>query len=185
MVKAWLMDDSDEDQRLEHQRMPPVPISIEEIKERTGVLYGKFDPERDSEALEALKKERGYTYEDAIEVSPDKLPNYDATIKNFYKEHIHTDEEIRYVVAGSGYFDVRDKNEDWIRIAMEPADLIVLPAGIYHRFTLDSKNYIKAKRFFVGEPVWTPHYRPADDMECRKKYVKNLQSGFAAIPNLA
>lgn len=60
-------------------------------------------------------------------------------MKKFYEEHIHTDEEIRYILEGSGYFDVRFPNEDWVRISLEKGDLIVLPAGIYHRFTLDSK----------------------------------------------
>jgi hypothetical protein len=83
------------------------------------------------------------------------------------------------VLDGSGYFDIKDAADAWIRIAMSKGDMIVLPAGMYHRFTLDEKNFIQAMRLFVGEPVWTAYNRSADGtdaMPARGAYVKSISA---------
>ncbi|KAK4311668.1 hypothetical protein Pmani_016864 [Petrolisthes manimaculis] len=178
MVRAWYMNDTNEDQRLEHQLSPPKFLSLDDLFTTAGILYWKLDPKNYDSKLEEIKKERGYNYMDVIQISPDKLHNYEEKIKMFFAEHLHSDEEIRFVTEGSGYFDARDNEDKWVRIEVTPGDLIILPAGIYHRFTLDSKNYIRVIRLFVGEPVWTPHTRPADNMEVRIKYKEQQNAGF-------
>lgn len=180
MVKLWFMDNSSDDQRLQHHMSPPQFTDLEKIKDETGVLYWKIDPHsEDGKAqLAKVRADRGYNYEDLIEISKNTLPNFEEKIKSFFTEHIHTDEEIRYIIEGSGYFDVRDASDRWVRIECVPGDLLVLPAGIYHRFTLDTKDYIKVKRYFVGEPVWKAHNRPSDEMDARKEYAEKQKKGF-------
>ncbi|XKL66887.1 hypothetical protein PGB90_010307 [Kerria lacca] len=180
MVRAWYMNNSNEDQRLEHHQTPPKFISLDTLYNESGVEYFKIDRNRieDEKILNELKSSRGFSFEDEITCSSNHS-GYEEKLKIFFEEHLHTDDEIRYILDGSGYFDVRDKQENWIRIEVTRNDLIIIPAGIYHRFTLDTKDYIKAKRYFVGEPVWTPHNRPADNMNCRKEYLLKLKNGFA------
>ncbi|KAM8932033.1 acireductone dioxygenase isoform 2-T2 [Lycaon pictus] len=175
MVQAWYMDESADDPRRPHRAEPSRPVGLEQLR-RLGVLYWKLDADKheNDPELEKIRKERNYSWMDIITISKDKLPNYEEKLRMFYEEHLHVDEEIRYILDGSGYFDVRDKDEKWIRIFMEKGDMITLPAGIYHRFTLDEKNYVKAMRLFVGQPVWTAYNRPADHLEARGQYVRFL-----------
>lgn len=49
----------------------------------------------------------------------------------------------------AGYEDVRDFDGQWIRIEIKKGDLIVLPPGMYHRFTLDSAQYLKVGLTFT------------------------------------
>ncbi|XP_022528844.1 acireductone dioxygenase [Astyanax mexicanus] len=176
VIEAWFMDESSSDQRLPHRLEPNQPVSLQELQ-KIGVFYWKLNAdiyESDPE-LQKIREDRGYSYMDIITIHPDKLPNYEDKLKMFYEEHLHLDDEIRYILEGRAYFDVRDQNDRWIRIAMTKGDLITLPAGIYHRFTLDETNYTKAMRLFVGEPVWKAYNRPADEFEIRQKYVQSLK----------
>jgi hypothetical protein len=103
VLSAWRMDaDQETDQRALHQQSPNVPVSLEQLS-RIGVLYWSMDvasaPPESNAALNAIRAERGYTYTDTITISPEKLENYEGKLKIFFKEHLHTDEEIRLILV--------------------------------------------------------------------------------------
>ena len=134
-MKAYWYDNSSLDQREPHDSGSEVdPDYLSQL----GVLYSHH-PEVSS--VDALASERKYKNRDEITVSPKAMGEvYEDKVKMFFNEHLHEDEEIRYIRDGAGYFDVRNENDKWVRIRLEKDDLLILPAGIYHRFTTDGAN---------------------------------------------
>jgi 1,2-dihydroxy-3-keto-5-methylthiopentene dioxygenase len=125
------------DQRLAHDSGRDVdPTYLKTL----GIHHQSFPNTTDLTGINALATARDYKNRDEIEISPTKLPNYEEKVKNFFHEHLHEDEEIRYILDGAGYFDVRSEGDDWVRIRLEKGDLMIMPAGIYHRFTTDEKD---------------------------------------------
>jgi len=112
-----------------------------------------------SKKLDALRSDRGYKNYDTVNIRKETFPNYEEKMKIFFEEHLHTDEEVRYVLDGSGYFDVRDAEDRWVRILVERSDLIVVPAGMFHRFTLDEQQFAFVMRLFKDEPQWKAYNR--------------------------
>lgn len=68
-------------------------------------------------------------------------------LREHYMEHFHTYDEFRLCLEGCGYFDIRDKFEEWVRVEILPGDLLVIPGGCYHRFTVDRQVRIRTQRF--------------------------------------
>lgn len=123
-----------EDQRAPHRGED---LTAEDLA-KLGVLSARMG---DVAGVDALAAERGYKNRDEVVVSPGAMGDaYEARVRMFFDEHLHEDEEIRYIVDGQGYFDVRGLGDRWVRCALDPGDLIILPAGIWHRFTTDENN---------------------------------------------
>ncbi|KAI9810995.1 MAG: 1,2-dihydroxy-3-keto-5-methylthiopentene dioxygenase [Pycnora praestabilis] len=168
-MKAYWYDNLPGDQRKDHDSGRAV--SLDHLSQ-LGVIYHNC-PEISS--VDKIAEERKYKNRDEITVSKEKMGDvYEDKVKMFFNEHLHEDEEIRYILGGNGFFDVRSEGDDWVRIRLEKNDLIVMPAGIYHRFTTDTGNYIHAMRLFQEDPKWTPLVRgpEIDENDFRKQYVQ-------------
>lgn len=174
MLLYYHDDDYTLDSREDHNSGETV--SYEQLAE-VGVIYHHFETE---EQVDALAVEKDYKNKDQVCMSLESLPGGESALKEklneFFKEHLHEDEEIRYILDGSGFFDVRSKQDRWIRAKLNKGDLIILPAGIYHRFTLTTDNYVKALRLFKEQPKWVALERPCDDNKMRKEYIKSIAS---------
>ncbi|KAL9123539.1 MAG: hypothetical protein Q9217_007034, partial [Psora testacea] len=170
IMKAYFYDNAEGDQREDHDSGSNVSV---DYLSRIGVTYHRCPSVRD---VNSVANARSYKNRDEIIVSPDQMgPAYEEKVRMFFNEHLHEDEEIRYILDGEGFFDVRNLENEWIRIRLEKGDLIILPAGIFHRFTTDTKNYIKAMRLFKDEPKWTPLNRAPqlENNAHRKNYLQD------------
>ena len=100
-------------------------------------------------SVDKIASERSYKNRDEIIVSPDAMGAvYEEKVKMFFNEHLHEDEEIRYILDGNGFFDVRNDSDEWVRIRLEKGDLIILPSGIVsaHKILLHQDCNINTNR---------------------------------------
>ncbi|KAK7826666.1 hypothetical protein U0070_007828, partial [Myodes glareolus] len=59
------------------------------------------------------------------------------------EDHQHLDEEIYYIMEGSRYISVKDREDKCFLLSMGQGVMSTLPCAIYHQFTLD-ENYMEA-----------------------------------------
>lgn len=134
-------------------------ISTDDL-ERNGVHYARLNTDEASYQgpLDRLKAERGYVEQDIVALAPE-TPNLDAICAKFEEEHSHDDDEVRFVLAGEGIFDIRSRNDRFMRVIVERGDLIVVPKHRHHRFMLTERRSIRCVRLFKDASGWVPHYR--------------------------
>jgi len=114
-----------------------------------------------SSEIDALKSRGGYVTADVIDVNP-QTPGLEAMLTKFKREHWHDEDEVRFIVAGSGVFhilaEVEGGDEMVLAIQVESGDMIRVPRGTRHWFDLCADRRIRAIRLFQDVSGWTPHY---------------------------
>jgi 1,2-dihydroxy-3-keto-5-methylthiopentene dioxygenase len=106
--------------------------------------------------IEELKRRGGYRTADVIDVNPE-TPGLDAMLARFDKEHTHSEDEVRFILAGRGIFFLHF-NDKLVSVEVGPGDMLRVPCGTTHWFTLCEDRRIRAIRWFQDTIGWTPHY---------------------------
>jgi 1,2-dihydroxy-3-keto-5-methylthiopentene dioxygenase len=114
-------------------------------------VLAAFAPEIDD-----MKQRGGYTTADIIDVNP-QTPGLDAMLARFDKEHTHSEDEVRFILAGRGIFFLNLAGKVF-SVEVGPGDLLRVPRGTTHWFTLCEDRRIRAVRWFQSTTGWTPHY---------------------------
>ncbi len=147
------------------------PSEIQAFLKPLGIVFEQWDVDgrigddvTNEEILEAyapeierLKAEYGFVTADVINVGP-STPGLDEMLAKFDKEHLHTEDEVRFTVRGSGVFHINLESAPVFSITVESGDLISVPKGTHHWFNLCDDKTIRCIRLFEDISGWTPHY---------------------------
>ena len=144
---------------------------VREALGRIGITYERWEATRPVEAgappsdvleayapeIERLKQSGGYVTADVIDVTP-LTPGLDAMLARFSREHWHDEDEVRFIVKGSGLFHIHPRGGPVHAIEVAAGDLIRVPRGTWHWFDLCASREIRAIRLFQDQAGWTPNY---------------------------
>lgn len=116
-------------------------------------ILAAYEPE-----VAALMRRGGYITADVVNVTPD-VPGLQEMLDRFNKEHRHAEDEVRFIVKGSGIFYIHPEDGAPVfSIEVHEGDLINVPAGVRHWFDLCAERTIRAIRLFKEKAGWTPLY---------------------------
>jgi len=113
-----------------------------------------------ADEIDEMKRRGGYVTADVIDVNP-QTPNLEAMLARFDKEHTHDEDEVRFILAGRGIFFLHIGGRV-ASVEVGPGDMLRVPRGTTHWFTLCEDRRIRAIRWFQNAAGWTPHYTESD-----------------------
>jgi 1,2-dihydroxy-3-keto-5-methylthiopentene dioxygenase len=118
----------------------------------TGAVLTAYAPE-----IAKLKAEQGYQSVDIIGVTPDH-PDRAAMRGKFLSEHRHSEDEVRFFVAGEGLFTLRTDDDRIHAILCTAGDLISVPAGMRHWFDMGPEPDFTVIRLFENPDGWVAKF---------------------------
>lgn len=107
--------------------------------------------------FEELKRDKGYQTRDMVVIHED-IPGLAELLGKFDKIHLHTDDEVRYILSGKGYFGFVEPDGQQFLLEVSAGDYINVPANTEHWFEMKDSKRIKAVRYFIDTSGWTPVY---------------------------
>jgi 1,2-dihydroxy-3-keto-5-methylthiopentene dioxygenase len=115
------------------------------------------------EDIERLKRDEGYQAVDVVSLNPDH-PDRAAFRAKFLNEHTHSEDEVRFFVAGRGLFTLHI-GEHVYEVLCERGDLIGVPDGTRHWFDMSDEPYFIAIRLFTNPAGWVANFTGSDIAE--------------------
>lgn len=106
--------------------------------------------------IERLRTEGGYQAVDVISLDPNH-PQKEVLRKKFLDEHTHSEDEVRFFVAGSGLFSLHLGSQVF-EVRCEQGDLISVPANTKHWFDMGPEPSFVAIRLFTNPTGWVAHF---------------------------
>ncbi|GIX36276.1 MAG: acireductone dioxygenase [Lysobacteraceae bacterium] len=131
-----------------YERWPLRPLPAEAAPERILETY--------REEVERLRQECGYQAVDVVSLRPDH-PDRQALREKFLSEHTHSEDEVRFFVAGSGLFSLHIGNRVY-EVLCTAGDLIGVPDGTRHWFDMGPEPFFVAIRLFTNPEGWVARY---------------------------
>jgi 1,2-dihydroxy-3-keto-5-methylthiopentene dioxygenase len=113
--------------------------------------------------IDRLMREEGYQSVDVISLAPDH-PDRATLRKKFLSEHTHSEDEVRFFVAGSGQFTLHIAGKVY-DVLCEAGDLIGVPDGTPHWFDMSESPYFVAIRLFTNKDGWVANFTGTDIAE--------------------
>lgn len=106
--------------------------------------------------IDRLMGDTGYKAVDVISLTPDH-PDRAMLRQKFLSEHTHSEDEVRFFVAGAGQFTLHIDGNIY-DVLCEAGDLIGVPDGTRHWFDMSESPYFVAIRFFTNTEGWVANF---------------------------